>query len=164
MNRSPRTRKRKCPALASNRAFPKSINCFAEHHRATACSQVEIAEVIATRSNRRALKFPIRALRAPEYIGSDPIERATWLNLIAYCCEQENGGVIAGAALWKDRQWLFACGSTRRQIQRAGNLLRWDGNNLVVLLFPPIGILAAIKGAPSHPAPLTLAAPRKAAR
>jgi len=33
-------------------------------------------------------------LRSEDYLGADPIERATWLNLMGWCCSQENGGMI----------------------------------------------------------------------
>ena len=49
------------------------------------------------------LNINLATLRSPAYLGSTPVERATWLQLLAYCADQENGGCIAGAAAWKDR-------------------------------------------------------------
>lgn len=75
-------------------------------------------------------------LRAPEYIGSEPIARATWLNVLAYCCEQENNGRIEGGAHWKDRQWQQTCGVTLAEIHAAAPLLVIKGDNLIVWHYP----------------------------
>jgi hypothetical protein len=82
------------------------------------------------------INLEVRTLRSPEYLGSDPVDRATWLNVLAHCCEQENGGRIAGAAEWTDRQWQQVCGVTRREVLRASQLLTWDGPTLCVAFFP----------------------------
>lgn len=76
------------------------------------------------------------ALRSPEFIGSEPIARATWLYVTAYCCEQENGGRIAGAREWKDRQWQQTCGVTLAEVEASAPLLSWDGPDLVALSYP----------------------------
>jgi hypothetical protein len=75
-------------------------------------------------------------LRAPEYIGSEPTARATWLNLLCYCCEQENGGVIQDAALWKDRQWQQTCGVLLSEVKDDSQLWSWSGQHLSVLFYP----------------------------
>ena len=75
-------------------------------------------------------------VRAAEYIGSEPTARATWFNLLAYCCEQENYGVILGGAKWKDRQWQQACGVTLEEVNSAAPLVTVDGGNIVVWGFP----------------------------
>ncbi len=81
------------------------------------------------------LNIRIALLRRPEYIGSKPIERATWINVLAYSCEQENGGRLIGAAAWKDRQWQQACGVTAREVRAAGKLLRIEGEDVVVFAY-----------------------------
>lgn len=75
-------------------------------------------------------------LRAPEYIGSEPAARAAWLNVMVYCAEQENGGRIAGAANWKDRQWQQTCGVTREEILAAAPLITIRGNDVFVWRYP----------------------------
>jgi hypothetical protein len=75
-------------------------------------------------------------LRSPEFIGSDPVARATWLSLLAYCVEQENGGVIQGCAGWKDRQWQQTCGVTRKEIDAANELCEWADDDLRVIFYP----------------------------
>lgn len=82
------------------------------------------------------LNLEIRTLRSPEYLGSSPAERATWLNVLAFCCEQENGGRITAARAWKDRQWQQVCGVTMREVDRASKLLSWDGDDLVISFYP----------------------------
>lgn len=75
-------------------------------------------------------------LRSPEFIGSEPTARATWLCVLGYCCEQENRGRIKGAKLWKDRQWQQTCGVTAEEIADSNTLLTWDGDDLVVTFYP----------------------------
>jgi len=75
-------------------------------------------------------------LRAPEYIGSEPTARATWLNLLCYCCEQENGGIIQGASAWKDRQWQQTCGVMLSEVQEACQLWSWTEGNLAIMFYP----------------------------
>jgi hypothetical protein len=75
-------------------------------------------------------------LRAPEYVGCDPTQRATWLNLLAYCCEQENGGRIDGCGEWKDRQWQQTLGITLAEVRQECALWSWDGDGLSVAFYP----------------------------
>jgi hypothetical protein len=82
------------------------------------------------------LNIRIATLRTPEYIGSTPIERATWINVVAYSCEQENNGRLIGAADWKDRQWQQTCGVTAREIRAAGKLLKVEGSDVIVYAYP----------------------------
>lgn len=78
------------------------------------------------------LNIRTATLRGPAYIGSNPTERATWLNVLAYCVDQENGGRIAGGATWKDRQWQQACGVTLREVRGASKLVQLQGQDVVV--------------------------------
>jgi len=82
------------------------------------------------------LNLKTSTLRAPEYIGSEPTQRGTWLNLMCYCCEQENGGVIDGCAGWKDRQWQQTAGVTLAEVREDCDLWKWDGEALVVTFYP----------------------------
>jgi hypothetical protein len=77
-----------------------------------------------------------RTLRSPEVIGSSPAERGTWLMVVAYCAEQENGGRLAGGATWKDRQWQQTCGVTLREIQAAKRLLSIESGDIIVRHYP----------------------------
>tara|TARA_R110000772_G_scaffold171640_1_gene283547 strand:- start:3237 stop:3974 length:738 start_codon:yes stop_codon:yes gene_type:complete len=54
-------------------------------------------------------------LRSESYLGAEPVERATWINLLAWCATQENGGIIHDAAEWSDRKWQQVCGITKEE-------------------------------------------------
>lgn len=82
------------------------------------------------------LNINVATLRSAEYIGSDPIARATWLNVSGWCCMQENGGRIANSRDWKDRQWQQICGVTADEVNASAPLLFWEGNDLVVWNYP----------------------------
>ena len=75
-------------------------------------------------------------LRSPQFIGSDPTARGTWLAVLGYCYEQENGGKILGCIGWKDRQWQQTCGVMLSEVEGASLLLEWKGNDLVVWSYP----------------------------
>lgn len=75
-------------------------------------------------------------LRSPEFIGSDPTARGTWVAVLGYCYEQENGGLIAGCKTWKDRQWQQVCGVTREEIDGARSLMSWQDDDLKVWAYP----------------------------
>jgi hypothetical protein len=82
------------------------------------------------------LNIEIKTLRSPEYVGADPVQRATWLNLSAYCAEQENHGTIASCREWKDRRWQQTCGITQEEVTQDCDLWSWDGDSLVVWRYP----------------------------
>jgi hypothetical protein len=76
-------------------------------------------------------------LRESEYISASPTQQATWLKLLAYCSEHENGGVIAGAGDWNERAWLFGCGITLDEVRDQCGLWSFDGTgNLAVWNYP----------------------------
>lgn len=77
-----------------------------------------------------------RMLRSPEFIGSEPVARATWLCLLGYCVDQENGGRIKGGAAWKDRQWQQAAGVTTAEVLDAAPLIIVDGEDVLVHGYP----------------------------
>lgn len=77
-----------------------------------------------------------KQLRSPEAIGSAPAELGTWVRVLAYCCEQENGGRISGGASWKDRQWQQLCAVTIRELRAADRLIQFDGSDIVVNGYP----------------------------
>mgnify|MGYP000882679441 CR=1 FL=1 len=71
-------------------------------------------------------------LRSVEYLGAEPIERATWLNLLGWCASQENGGRIVGGKDWPDRKWQQLCGVTRDEALTECELYWTDGRDVVV--------------------------------
>ena len=84
----------------------------------------------------RWLNIEIANLRSPAFVGAEPVERATWLSLLAYCADQENGGRIAECRSWKDRQWQQTCGITQAEAEAESGLWKWHGDQLVVEFYP----------------------------
>ena len=82
------------------------------------------------------LKLDLRWIRSPEYIGSDPVGRATWLSLMAFCADKENGGRIQDCGKWPDRMWQQMCGVTLEETRQESDLFTWDGEDLVVAFYP----------------------------
>jgi len=82
------------------------------------------------------LNLKISIIRSPEVVGSSTAEVGTWLLALAYCCEQENNGRIKSAKSWKTRQLQRAVGITHKEVSAAFRLLKWDGDDLVVLFYP----------------------------
>ena len=82
------------------------------------------------------INIQTNTLRSPEFIGSDPISRGTWLSVLGYCYEQENGGLITDCKSWKDRQWQQICGVTREEIDGSTLLMEWQDNDLLVWFYP----------------------------
>ena len=74
--------------------------------------------------------------RDPRYMDSTWLERGAWLSMVAYCTERETAGVIVGARLWTDRQWLIALGGLLTDISRESGLWSWSGDDLHLELYP----------------------------
>ena len=84
----------------------------------------------------RWLNIEIANLRSPAFVGAEPVERATWLSLLAYCSDQENGGVIKGCREWKDRQWQMTCGVLASEVTAQAQLWEWRGRDLRIAFYP----------------------------
>lgn len=82
------------------------------------------------------INIPTALFSSPEYIGAEPIQRATWISLLAWCCEQENGGIIEGCRSWGMRRWMQTCGVMDKEVMNGGELYHFDGDNLVVFGYP----------------------------
>jgi hypothetical protein len=82
------------------------------------------------------LNLRTSTLNAPEYVGCEPRARATWLSVSLWSALQENGGRVAGAKRWKDRQWQQTCGVSLREVNDADPLLTWDAEDLIVWNYP----------------------------
>lgn len=82
------------------------------------------------------INIPLYVIRSNEYIGADPTQRATWLSLIAWSCDQENMGRIAGARSWGDRRWMQSCGVMASEVADSCGLFHWDGDDLIVTFYP----------------------------
>ena len=75
-------------------------------------------------------------LRTPEFAGASKGAIETWLRVLAYCCEQENGGRLENAVKWNDRTWMATCGVTKEEVEAAKPLLYDDGVDYFVTEYP----------------------------
>ena len=82
------------------------------------------------------ININVTTLDSEAFIGSDPVQRATWLCLLRYCTGQENGGRILDAAEWSDRKWQQIVRVTRKEVRSTSVLWSWDGNHLVLAFYP----------------------------
>ena len=82
------------------------------------------------------LNLPVAIARSPECIGAEPTERATWLFLLLYCCEQENQGSIKNCSEWKCRRWQQTCGVTLEEVRTESALWKWNGDDIEVKFYP----------------------------
>lgn len=74
-------------------------------------------------------------LDSAEFLTAEPVDRGTWLCLQRYCCGQENGGQIIGAAAWSDRIWQQLCRVTLKEVRRPSQLWKWEGDTLIVSFY-----------------------------
>ncbi len=82
------------------------------------------------------LNLSCAVLDSPQFLGSEPLDRATWICLLRYCIGQENNGLIIGCREWKDRKWQQLARVTRIEIERETELWRFSINDLVVFGYP----------------------------
>jgi hypothetical protein len=82
------------------------------------------------------LNLNSETLDSEEFVGSEPVDRATWLCLLRYCAGQENGGRIRDCKAWADRKWQQLCRVTKTEIERASKLWKWKGDDLIVFAYP----------------------------
>lgn len=75
-------------------------------------------------------------LATEQFLGCEPVQRATWLCLMAYCADQENGGRIEGASEWGDRKWQQVVRVTKGEVSESCPLWSWDGGAVVVWAYP----------------------------
>lgn len=82
------------------------------------------------------LNIETAILDSEEFVGSEPVARATWLCLLRYCCGQENGGTIAGCKAWSDRKWQQLARVTKAEVETDSALWTWEGQNLTLWAYP----------------------------
>lgn len=82
------------------------------------------------------LNIETTKLDSEEFVGSEPVARATWLCLFRYCAGQENGGVIVGCRDWADRKWQQLARVTKEEVLADSALWTWFGNDLHLWAYP----------------------------
>lgn len=75
-------------------------------------------------------------LDAPQFLGSEPTDRATWLCLLRFCVGQENSGRVVDCQAWTDRRWQQIAGVTKAETERTCDLWTWKGKDLIVWGYP----------------------------
>jgi hypothetical protein len=71
----------------------------------------------------------------PLWTSSTTLAKGAWSCLMIYCTHRENDGVIVGARLWPDRQWIHATGLTADEVGDS-SLWKWIGDDLHLELYP----------------------------
>ena len=71
----------------------------------------------------------------PLWTSSTTLAKGAWSCLMIYCTHRENNGIIIGARLWPDRQWIHATGLTADEVGDS-SLWRWIGDDLHLELYP----------------------------
>lgn len=74
-------------------------------------------------------KTEVQTLRSDRFLYADHAQLGIWLLLIAYCCEQENGGRIKDACGWTKRHWALL---GLDQPPESTSLFEWDDRDIVV--------------------------------
>lgn len=82
------------------------------------------------------LNLELSTLDSVEFVGSEPVDQATWLKLQRYCAGQENGGLIPHCREWKDRKCQQLLRITRAELLRDCDLWTWEGDSLRLFAYP----------------------------
>ncbi len=82
------------------------------------------------------LNLHTSVLDSPEFLGAEPLDRATWLCLLRYCIGQENSGTIQECSEWGDRKWQQFVRVTKKEVTRTCDLWAWLNGNVVVRFYP----------------------------
>jgi hypothetical protein len=82
------------------------------------------------------LNLHTSTLDSVAFIGSEPVDQATWLKLQRYCIGQENSGTVVDCKDWKDRKCQQLLRITRAEMLRDCDLWEWIGNDLHLYGYP----------------------------
>ena len=75
-------------------------------------------------------------ISSPEFKGAEDKEQAAWILLLAWCCDQENSGVIKDAKSWKPKKWQTVCGVSSEVVYDESELWHFEGDDLHVHFYP----------------------------
>lgn len=82
------------------------------------------------------ININVDTLRSCEFVGAEPVERATWLSLLGWSCGQENSGVIENCKNWSSRKWQQLCGVMKEEVLLESELYHFEGDNLFIHFYP----------------------------
>ena len=82
------------------------------------------------------LNIHYSTLNSEYFLESDPTARGTWICLMGYSINQENGGRMVGLRLWNDRKCQQILRVTREELNDESMLWTWEGDDLLVTFYP----------------------------
>ena len=82
------------------------------------------------------MNIKTESLRSAEFSGCDNAALGAWLRVLSFCCEQENGGRLAGAVEWNDRTWMISAGVTKAEVESAKPLIYCEGADYFCAAYP----------------------------
>jgi hypothetical protein len=82
------------------------------------------------------LNLNLELFRDDRFMDADPLDRATWLLMVAHCCLVENGGVMRDAHKWNNERWLRTVGVTREEYERPCGLWKNEVGHVRVWGYP----------------------------
>jgi len=82
------------------------------------------------------LNLELKTLRSTEYLGADPTQRATWINLLSFCADHENAGFISECKDWNDRKWMQLVGITKDEVESECDLWDYKSGGIMVEHYP----------------------------
>jgi len=81
------------------------------------------------------LNINTKDMKHPLMVKSDAVQRGSWLSMVCYCTELETDGIIIGARLWTDREWMHSTGLLASEVGDS-SLWKWIGDDLHLELYP----------------------------
>jgi hypothetical protein len=81
------------------------------------------------------LNINTKDMKHPLMVKSDAVQRGSWLSMVCYCTELETDGIIIGARLWTDREWMHSTGLLALEVGDS-SLWKWIGDDLHLELYP----------------------------
>lgn len=90
------------------------------------------------------LNLPTEFFTGRAWRANEPVDRASFMSLLAHCALEENGGRITGAKSWGERKWMSLVGITKAEsmgepmgeLPEEERLWRWEGDDLIVDYYP----------------------------
>ena len=86
-----------------------------------------------------SIDIHISTMRHPLWKSASVIQRGAWMSLVLYSAKNDTDGVIVGAWLWTDKQWLARTGGLISDLDESdadSPLWKWVGVDLHIELYP----------------------------
>ena len=89
-----------------------------------------------------SIDIHISTMRHPLWKSASVMQRGAWMSFVIYSAKNDTDGVIVGAWLWTDKQWITRTGVTLSDLDDIDNieanspLWKWVGDDLHIELYP----------------------------